>query len=74
MRIYPQDRDARRLLQGLVPHLDKACVGSMSEVFDAEYPYTPRGCIAQAWTVAEFLRAWLKTQPEPQRPQRPQSK
>ena len=36
-------------------------MGSISEVFDAEEPYTPRGCIAQAWSVAEVLRVWLKT-------------
>ena len=34
---------------------------SISEVFDAEAPFTPRGCIAQAWGVAEVLRAWRKT-------------
>ena len=34
---------------------------SISEIFDAEPPYTPRGCIAQAWSVAEVLRAWRKT-------------
>ena len=32
----------------------------VAEVFDAEAPFTPRGCIAQAWSVAEFLRAWIK--------------
>ncbi len=35
----------------------EAGVGSISEIFDAELPYTPRGCIAQAWSVAEVLRA-----------------
>ncbi len=40
-------------------HLDDACVGSVSEIFDAEPPYTPRGCIAQAWSVAELLRCLL---------------
>jgi glycogen debranching enzyme len=29
-------------------------------VFDAEPPFTPRGCVAQAWSVAEVLRAWLR--------------
>jgi glycogen debranching enzyme len=38
-------------------------VGSVSEIFDAEPPHTPRGCIAQAWSVAELLRVWLKTSP-----------
>jgi predicted glycogen debranching enzyme len=42
-------------------HLDEACVGSISEIFDAEPPYTPRGCCAQAWGVAEVLRSWAAT-------------
>ena len=37
----------------------EACVGSISEIFDAEPPFTPRGCIAQAWSVAEVLRAMV---------------
>ena len=41
-------------------HLDDACVGQISEVFDAEAPFLPRGCVAQAWSVAEVLRCWLK--------------
>jgi glycogen debranching enzyme len=36
-------------------------VGSISEVFDAQDPFTARGCIAQAWSVAEVLRAWIAT-------------
>jgi predicted glycogen debranching enzyme len=53
--------DARRYLDGLIRHLDDACVGSVSEIFDAEEPFTPRGCVAQAWGVAELLRCWAKT-------------
>jgi predicted glycogen debranching enzyme len=61
LKVYPDDiAGARQALEGLVPHLDQACIGSISEVFDAEPPFTPRGCIAQAWSVAEFLRAWIK--------------
>jgi predicted glycogen debranching enzyme len=61
LKVYPDDRDgARRCLDGFVPHLDDACIGSVSEVFDAEPPYTARGCIAQAWSVAELLRAWVR--------------
>ena len=52
---------ARRFLDGFVAHLGEACIGSISEVFDAEPPFTPRGCIAQAWSVAEVLRCWVKT-------------
>ena len=51
---------ARRLLDGLIAHLDDAGAGSISEVFDAEAPYAPRGCIAQAWSVAEVLRGLWK--------------
>jgi predicted glycogen debranching enzyme len=59
---HPEDRTgARRFLQGFVHHLGEACIGSISEVFDAEEPYTPRGCIAQAWSVAEVLRCWVRT-------------
>jgi predicted glycogen debranching enzyme len=63
LRVQPeQTGEARRLLEGMLPHLDHACVGSINEVFDAEEPFTPRGCIAQAWSVAEVLRAWVKTE------------
>jgi len=61
LRVYPDDRrGARHALDGFVPQLDDACIGSISEIFDADPPFTPRGCIAQAWSVAEVLRAWLK--------------
>jgi predicted glycogen debranching enzyme len=52
---------ARRFLEGFVPHLGEAALGTISEVFDAEPPFTPRGCVAQAWSVAEVLRCWVKT-------------
>lgn len=55
------EKEVREGLKGLIQHLDDACVGSISEIFDAEPPYTPRGCMAQAWSVAEVLRLWAKT-------------
>jgi predicted glycogen debranching enzyme len=62
LRLYPTDHAAaRRFLGGFVPHLGEACLGTISEIFDAEPPFTPRGCIAQAWSVAEVLRCWVKT-------------
>ncbi|MBX9625523.1 MAG: amylo-alpha-1,6-glucosidase [Gemmataceae bacterium] len=62
LKVRPDDlAGARRFLDGLVPHLREACIGSVSEVFDAEKPFTPRGCVAQAWSVAEVLRAWMTT-------------
>ena len=51
---------ARHTLEGFIPHLDDGAIGSISEVFDAEEPFTQRGCIAQAWSVAEVLRVWVK--------------
>jgi predicted glycogen debranching enzyme len=61
-KLHPNDpKSARRLLDGFNSHCTEACVGSISEVFDAEPPYTPRGCIAQAWSVAEVMRAWFAT-------------
>jgi glycogen debranching enzyme len=54
------DRDAvREMLAAFPGHLRDAGVGSISEIFDATPPFVPRGCIAQAWSVAEVLRATL---------------
>lgn len=62
IKVHPEDqKGARRFLKGFIAHLEEACVGSISEIFDAEEPFTPRGCIAQAWSVAEVLRAWVLT-------------
>lgn len=52
---------AERFLSGFPPHLGDACIGTIAEVFDAEPPYTPRGCAAQAWSVAEVLRVLRAT-------------
>ena len=62
LKLHPDDvAQARAMLEGLDLHLGDACVGSISEIFDAEPPYVPRGCIAQAWSVAEVLRCLIKT-------------
>jgi glycogen debranching enzyme len=61
VKLYgPNPDGVRQLLGGFQQHLGEACVGSISEVFDAEPPFLPRGCIAQAWSVAEVLRCWLQ--------------
>ena len=52
---------ARRDLEGLIAAMDGFGEGTIAEIFDAEAPYTPRGCIAQAWSVAETLRCWIRT-------------
>jgi predicted glycogen debranching enzyme len=62
LKVLPEDRaGARRLVSTLTPALERACIGSLSEIFDAEPPFAPRGCIAQAWSVAEALRCTLLT-------------
>jgi predicted glycogen debranching enzyme len=62
LRVHPADKaGARTFLEGFIPHLGEACLGQISEVFDAEEPWTPRGCASQAWSVAEVLRGWVKT-------------
>ncbi|TFZ04794.1 amylo-alpha-1,6-glucosidase [Ramlibacter rhizophilus] len=48
------------LREGFARHLREAGVGSISEIFDAEAPHVPRGCIAQAWSVAEALRLLVR--------------
>ena len=65
LKVHPERRDtARDFLSGFQAHLSEACVGSISEIFDAEAPYLPRGCVAWAWSVAEVLHAcWVKNCP-----------
>ena len=44
-------------LRDFEDHLREACLGQVSEIFDGDAPHAPRGCVAQAWSVAELLRA-----------------
>jgi predicted glycogen debranching enzyme len=62
LKVHPHDRStARKFLQRFPEQLSEAGIGTISEVFDARTPHNPGGCIAQAWSVAEVLRAWSKT-------------
>ncbi len=58
-RVYGDVAIARSFLEPLALHLQSACLGSISEIFDADPPFTARGCFAQAWSVAEVLRTWV---------------
>jgi predicted glycogen debranching enzyme len=62
VRVKGQDgkSTAQRYFKEIKPHLKDAGIGSISEIFDAEAPHAPRGCIAQAWSVAEILRAYIE--------------
>jgi predicted glycogen debranching enzyme len=64
LRVYNNPAKAREFLEPMMNHLNAAGVGTLSEIFDGDAPMTPRGCIAQAWTIAEVLRAWLATEPQ----------
>ncbi|MCZ6678284.1 MAG: glycogen debranching enzyme N-terminal domain-containing protein [Candidatus Poribacteria bacterium] len=56
-----QSREAaKQFLAAFGGHLKEAGVGSISEIFDGDKPHTPRGCIAQAWSIAEVLRAYAE--------------
>jgi len=61
LKVYPNDtKEASGFLKGLEDHLNTNCIGTIGEIFDACEPYRARGCIAQAWSVAEFLRSLVK--------------
>jgi predicted glycogen debranching enzyme len=47
---------AQKVINDFKYHQNEGCIGSVSEIFDADAPHHPRGCIAQAWGVAEVLR------------------
>lgn len=62
LKVHPHDRSAaRKFLEVFPVHLSDNGIGTISEVFDAREPHNAGGCIAQAWSVAEVLRAWLET-------------
>jgi predicted glycogen debranching enzyme len=57
-RVYQDKAAARRFLEPQAETINLYGLGSLAEIYDAEQPFSPVGCIAQAWTVAEMLRAW----------------
>ncbi len=57
-RLTNDNAATRRLLIPLIDHLADGCIGTISEIFDGDPPHHPRGCFAQAWSVAEVLRVW----------------
>jgi predicted glycogen debranching enzyme len=75
LRVYGDPAAARTFLEPLAHHLDDFGVGSIAEIFEGDPPFRPRGCIAQAWSVSETLRAWVETARErarmPATPSRP---
>lgn len=58
-RVYGDPVKAREFLEPMANHLCNQGLGSLGEIFDGDAPMMPHGCFAQAWTVAEVLRAWV---------------
>ncbi|MEY2483146.1 MAG: hypothetical protein QOK24_1674 [Verrucomicrobiota bacterium] len=62
LKVHPQEKaTARKFLERFPESMNENGIGTISEVFDAREPHTAGGCIAQAWSVAEVLRCWVKT-------------
>jgi predicted glycogen debranching enzyme len=61
LRVYGDHQAAQGFLAPLGKQITSPGLGTLSEIFDGDAPFTPRGCIAQAWTVGEVLRAWRAT-------------
>jgi len=66
LRVYGDTKVARAFLLPLLDHLQDGAVGTISEIFDGDAPFAPRGANAQAWSVAEVLRVWEETKPAAQ--------
>jgi 4-alpha-glucanotransferase len=69
-RVHGDAAAAQQWLEPIADHLSDAALGQISEIFDGDAPHTPRGCPAQAWSVACILEAWwrlerAKTEPAP---------
>ena len=66
LKLHPDDKKARANFSRVFPvHLSDDSIGTIGEVFDAREPHMAGGCIAQAWSVAEVLRSWVKTSSAP---------
>ncbi|WP_216900383.1 amylo-alpha-1,6-glucosidase [Synechococcus sp. CCY 9618] len=70
-RLHGDRLQALSFLEPMALHLGAAGLGSISEIFDGDAPHTPRGCPAQAWSVAQVLEAWTVISGGSQRPPRP---
>jgi predicted glycogen debranching enzyme len=58
LRAYGNASQAMSFLEPMFGQIQAAGLGTAGEIFDGDPPFTPNGCIAQAWTVGETLRAW----------------
>jgi len=61
LRVYGDRQAAESFLEPMGTQITARGLGTLGEIFDGDAPFPPRGCIAQAWTVGEVLRAWRMT-------------
>ena len=63
-RVYKGDRNLAEIIKSFfIPfydHLNDACIGNISEIFDGNEPLVARGCFAQAWSVSEIIRSYVE--------------
>jgi predicted glycogen debranching enzyme len=59
---YSDSALAMQFLNPIEQHLADGGLGTISEIFDGDEPFTPVGCIAQAWSVGVVLQAWTALQ------------
>jgi predicted glycogen debranching enzyme len=59
LKVYKDVEKARSFVRPFADQLSNHGLGTISEIFDASPPYTPRGCIASAWSVSQVLCSWL---------------
>ncbi|MCP2730053.1 amylo-alpha-1,6-glucosidase, partial [Limnofasciculus baicalensis] len=62
LRVFNEPAKARQFLEPMEYHLSEGGLGTISEIFNGDAPMEPKGCIAQAWSVAEVLRSWFATE------------
>jgi len=58
LRVFGDPAAAASFLEPIANHIRTHGLGTASEIFDGDAPFNPRGCVAQAWTVGELIRAW----------------
>jgi glycogen debranching enzyme len=61
LRVYKDPIRTASFLEPFANHIRSYGLGTSGEIFDGDAPFSPRGCVAQAWTVGELLRAWTAT-------------
>jgi predicted glycogen debranching enzyme len=65
-RVYGDRAAAMRFLESLGAAIQRYGLGTIGEIFDGDAPFAPKGCIAQAWSIGEVLRAWVELSGEPE--------